>query len=126
MPDFELDISGASVANWLDPANGEQPSRLNLRMNRNAKRFLGVVGVTIWLRAIVEGSFWPLDTELEGRLFVALSVEAPHPYPVPFTQDTGRSSAQAFVPTLPGHYLLGMRRQVGGVWYVHIDVEAVT
>jgi hypothetical protein len=125
MPEFELKLSGVTVEPWLDPASGSNPSRLNPRIGRNASRLVAVLGDTITLSAVVDGVPAP---EVAGRKFICDSAEAPHPYPVGFIiPDAALTSVQQFTPTLPGHYLVYMRRNGGGgKVFAHIDVEPPT
>jgi hypothetical protein len=140
MPNFDLVVGyGLTVADWNDPralvggSPSGPPSRLNARPGCPEKRMVATVGVECELQAVVyiEGEGWvqgPVDSALEGDLFVAASVEAPHPWQVPFTHyiDEGveKTSIQRFTPTLPGHYLVYMRRKGGGQIMVHIDAVA--
>lgn len=123
MPDFELELVGATVVPWEDPAAGGGATRLNPRSGKAERRWLATVGVPVYLRAVVNGYSGPIDSMLDGRLFVCASAEAPHPYPVSFSWTSGTTSIQDFTPGLPGHYLVYMRRPEGGQWFVHIDAE---
>lgn len=121
MPDFELEIVGATVEQWEDPATNVAPSRLNPRSGKAERRWIGTVGTAITLRAVVGGYSAPYDSQLGGRLFEAASAEAPHPYSVSFSHPVNTTSLQTFTPLLAGHYLVYMRRPEGGAWFVHID-----
>jgi hypothetical protein len=128
MPNFDLVVGyGLAVADWNDPralvegAPNGPPSRLNPRAGILEKRLLATVGVECELRAQVGGADAPLDSELGGNLFYAATVEAPHPWQLPFSSPTGQSSIQQFTPNLPGHYLIYIRRMGGGQVMVHFD-----
>jgi len=123
MPDFSLQVSGVTVGTWEDPPSSTEPSRLNPFTGRAARRYLGVVGTAITLTAVVGITVGPLDAALGGRLFAAASAHAPHPYTVSFTGGVGQNSIQTFMPLVPGHYLVYLRRKGGGKVFAHIDVE---
>jgi hypothetical protein len=121
--DFGLVITGATVQPWIDPDGASAPSRLNPRSGRTERRLVGVVGAQIILLGYVGGVVLD-DDQLDDRLFVAASIEAPHPYPVTWTSLPTTSAVQRFTPALPGHYLVYLRRDGGGMVLAHIDVEA--
>jgi hypothetical protein len=79
------------------------------------------VGVECELRAQVDGTDAPLDSELGGNLFYAATVEAPHPWQLPFSNPAGQSSVQRFTPSMLGHYQVYIRRRGGGQIMVHFD-----
>jgi len=123
MADFTvIAASGLSVDDWLDPASGSAPSRLNSRPGYPQKRYVGTVGVPVVLQAVVDGVVAPLDAALGGRLFVAFVVEAPV---LPFTgivSPLGQSSVQIVTAYVRGHYTIGIRRPDGGIEHVHMDL----
>ena len=130
MPNFDLIVGyGLTVADWNDPrvlvggVPSGSPSRLNPRPGSPEKRLLATVGVECELRAQVGGVDAPLDSALDGNLFYTASVEAPHPWQVAFSHPAGQTSVQRFTPSLPGHYLVYMRRRGGGQIMVHVDAE---
>jgi hypothetical protein len=142
MPNFDLVVGyGLSVADWNDPralvggVPSGPPSRLNPRPGVPEKRLLATVGVECEIRAVVyiDGEGWvegPADIVIEPNLFFAASVEAPHPWQVPFTHPTDEgivwSSKQRFTLTQEGHHLIYMRRRGGGQIMVHIDAAEGT
>lgn len=125
MPDFELKISSnVTVVDWIDNGNASTPSRLNPKVGRNEKRLSVNVGQTVTLTATVGEVEGPLDSALDGRLFHGDHVEAPHVWTLGWSNPDGQSSAQSFVPTIPGSYTVQLRREGGGAIIVHIDAEA--
>jgi len=125
MPSFDLSVSGVQVVQWND-LDSRRASRLNPYTGRTMLRLLGTVGVEIALKVRINGVEDVPDSALDGRLFVAQSAEAPHPYPVNFYSATGQSSTQLFVPERQGHYLVYVRRPRGGAVFAHIDVQPAT
>lgn len=125
MADFTLvAASGVSVEEWLDPTDGDNLSRLNPRLGQPQRRFMGTVGVQIVLNAVVGGTTAPLDSALEGRLFVPFVVQQPVGVVDTFTTDSGQSSVARVTPTKVGHYHFRVRRWGGGIVHMHVDVVA--
>jgi hypothetical protein len=124
MADFSVQVAGAVLTDWEDPALPGAPSRLNARPGRAHKRWVVALGSLVSLRAVVGGVIAPLDSSLGGRLFVPFAVEVPPgatPF-VGFSSPLGQSSHQTLTPTVAGHYALGLRRPNGGIEHVHLDV----
>lgn len=128
MPNFDLAIeSGLAVVSWVDPRaldGGEptgMPSRLNPTPGYPEKRLVATVGVECELHAVVDNVDAPMDTELDGNLFYAATVEGPGPWQLPISSPAGQSSVKLFTPTHDGHYLIYVRRKAGGQIMVHFD-----
>jgi hypothetical protein len=119
MPDFTLQITGATVQDWTDTA---YPSRLNPHAGHPMKRYVATVGITVTLAALI-GGVSPFDSTLAGKLFYAVSLEQPTPYVVGWSNPAGQSAVQSFVPLVAGHYLIYLRHDGGGAYLVHIIVE---
>jgi hypothetical protein len=120
--DFTVIASGVSVVDWLDPSFGGTPSRLNSRPGYPQKRYLGLLGVPVVLKAVVDGVVAPPDASLGGRLFTAFVVDAPVLPFVGIVSPYGQSAVQVVTATVPGHYTIGFRRPNGGLEHVHLDI----
>lgn len=121
MPDFSAQWVGPTITHWRDPAQlPALPSRINPAPGRELRRRTSTVGEAVILRAIVDGVTAPLDSALDGRLFMGWFAESPSPPPVTIT--AGKSSERSFTPTLPGHYTYALHRAGGGGVILHLDV----
>lgn len=124
MPDFELQVTGATVVPWTDEGDADRPSRLNQREGCLSRRYSADVGDVLALVGVVDGVVAPLDAALDGRLFHASTIDSVCPYPVGFSSPVGQSSVQSFQPLVAGHYCVYLRREDSGSIIVHIDAEA--
>ncbi len=125
MPNFEARVTaGVTLQAWEDPVGaGSEPSRVNPMAGYPMKRYVGTVGTEISVDLYI-GAAPVADAGLGGDLFAPWTVEAPHPYPVAFSNPSGWTAKQRFTPTVAGHYCLGFRRPSGGAYLVHVDAEA--
>jgi hypothetical protein len=123
MPNFDVRITaGATRAVWVDPADGEKPSRLNYNEARPHTYRETTVGVPVTISAIVNGVTAPLDAALGGDLFTAWFGEVPT-WPAPaLSSPAGQSSVVTFTPEHEGHHLLVGSRASGGRILVPIEV----
>jgi hypothetical protein len=122
MSAFTVQVSGVTVEDWLDPAPSGGLSRLNPRQGRPLRRYVGAVTVPITLTAVTPGTtpvVGPEDVPGDA-LFVCEVVESPYPRPEFLRME--KSSVQRFVPSMPGHYHLRMRKHSWGIVHVHLDV----
>lgn len=123
MPNFGVEVGGAVVEDWADPADTNKPSRLNARVDRRNKRWVANLFQPVFVKATVQGAVGPPDTDLGGNLFSAQIVEAPHTGITAVVQTGGFSSVCRFLPMWPGHYTMGLWRQNGGGLILHFDVK---
>jgi hypothetical protein len=126
MANFTCQVRGVTVAPWNDPAgpSGVPPSRVNPRAGFPHRRLMGKVGTAVTVEAVVGGVVAPLDPALVGQLFSAWFVQLPEAArPGTIVSAPGRSSVNAFTPPVAGHYVLGVRRDQGGLEHIHVDVE---
>ena len=115
---------GSTVTHWRDPAQlPSLPSRINPAPSRGLLRRTAVVGEPVIIRAIVDGVTAPLDSALDGQLFVGWIAESPLPRPA-VTITAGKTSERTFTPTQPGHYTYVLHRVGGGGLILHLDVLA--
>lgn len=125
MADFTVQFtSGVTYEPWLDPSSPHEPSRVNARAGQPLRRVMGRVGVPIIMSATVDNEVAPPDSALDGRLFWTFFIEGPTTHPGLLILSPGQSSVQRFTPPLPGHYTVRWRRPRGGLWHMHVDVEA--
>jgi hypothetical protein len=127
--DFTASFSaGTTLEDWTDPADVARPSRINPTERHGFKRRTGSIGVEVVITARVDGVDGPLDSALDGVLFVAACIEYPTATPPALAPDTGQSSVQRFTPTLAGHYTFCVRHvegdgsRNGGAVLLHLDV----
>lgn len=124
MPDFSAQLVGSAIAPWRDPAQlPNLPSRVNPSPTREMQRLTLPVGAPAIIRATVNGVTAPLDSALDGRLFVGWLAESPVPRPI-VTITPGKSSERTFTPAEPGHYTYVLHRAGGGGIILHFDAVA--
>jgi hypothetical protein len=122
MADFSAQWFGPVITHWIDPADlPTRPSRINPAPGRELRRRTSTVGEPVILRATVDGVTAPLDSALDGRLFMGWFAESPAPPPV-VTATAAKSSERTFTPTLAGHYTYVLHRAGGGGIVLHLDV----
>lgn len=129
MPDFTVaPTAGLSVGTWAD---ADAPARDNPATGHAARRLLGTGAApsTLEFTCSIGGVTAPLDTDavLGGVTFSWWWVEWPgDPDPGPYISPVfGQSSVAHASVSTPGHYCLGVRREVGAssgpAWLVHFD-----
>lgn len=122
MADFTAQWVGPTITHWRDAADlPNRPSRINPAPGRELRRRTSLVGSPVILRAVVDGVTAPLDSALDGRLFMGWFAESPSPPPA-VTVTADKSSERNFTPTLPGHYTYVLHRAGGGGVILHLDV----
>ncbi len=128
MADFELRVlpgageAGPLLRRWVDPPSATgAPSRIRPRAGREQLYWWAKVGVPIVLKATVGGVEGPLDSALGGRLFHPFLVEGFGP-PL-FIAAAGLTSCITWQPMNGGHHVVGVRRDQGGAYLVHFDIE---
>lgn len=121
-------IAGANVVDWEDPPTANEPSRTNPEAYpHRAIRIAPSTAVTV--AVIVDGAIYPLDTTLGGRTFYPKWAEwqagpPPGAPPPVVSSPVGQSSSMSFTtPPYAGHYLLMVRRKLGGGFGIHFDVS---
>jgi len=122
MPDFSAQWVGPTITLWRDPAQlPTLPSRINPAPGREFRRRSSSIGVPVFIRATVDGVLAPLDSALDGRLFMGWLAESPSPAPL-VSVSPGRSSERSFTPMIAGHYTYVLHRAGGGGIILHLDV----
>jgi hypothetical protein len=124
MADFDLKVAlGTTLQKWVDPPgpNGE-PSRLQPHPGREQLYYLGHVASLIIIHAVVNLVEAPDDSALGGRLFYAFQAEGVVPQIL--TSPLGMSARVSWLPSYPGHYVIGVRRPDGGAVLVPFDIAA--
>lgn len=120
MPDFTAAITAGATAETyaednVPPWQNPLPDHLPVRWRATAS--------TVAFECTVAGVVAPLDTALAGRLFTAWCVEWPSG-PEPHVDGTAGQSSQQTLTLLagnPGHYVIGIRREGGGAFLIHLD-----
>jgi hypothetical protein len=128
-----IDPPRLTYAAWIDPPQGEDPTRLNPRAHvahRYARLQVEAMTTgTLELNAIVNGVQAPADAALGGRLFDWSIGEGPvgAPWPVitsPIAGKTSRAQIDlAAIRAYPGHWLVAIARPGSGGVVVAFDVE---
>lgn len=123
MPDFTARFSaGTELVVWRDPPTETKPTRLNPFPQFPHRYRRAEVGEEIEIRATVDGVEAPLDSALDGRLFLGWLAEWPGLKPV-ITSPPGQSSVRRFTPIDEGHYTYVLRRKSGGGIILHVDAR---
>lgn len=138
MADFDVvlvqtvDPARVSYPIWTDPADGEDPTRLNPRGNvQHRYARIGVTAIeaepTIEFDAVVGGVQAPDDASLGGRRFSWFFGSWPTGAPIPpLTSPVGGKTSRVTFPVRsrwPGHYVLVARRPTGGHICFPFDIE---
>ena len=124
MPDFTARFTqGVTLETWEDPAASSpaRPSRINPAPQRPLRYYRGEVGTLIEVMATVNGIEGEHDYNLDGRTFISWFAECPSPR-APIFNPLDNSGTCRFMPRVPGHYTLMLRRKRGGGIFLHVDV----
>lgn len=122
MADFSARFTGGpTLTIWRDPPLETKPSRINPLPQYPHRYHRADVNFEIEITATVDGVEGPLDSALDGRLFLGWLAEYPEPKPM-VTSPPGQSSIRRFTPTAVGHYTYVLRRKSGGGIILHVDV----
>ena len=118
MPNCTVDFpSGSRVVDWIDEAGTTGHCRLNPRAGQYLKRRKCQVGQPMAIRVLEDGVIPTThDYHWSGH-------EAPHGGPPCVVVTDSVGAEVTFTPLVVGHYLLSVRAQQYGRWYIHVDAE---